>query len=117
MDFYFTSDEQQLTRPIQQGGCGLGVNDLANVKRWQQNLDYKFNVHTGYHGSSSGHYIYIRSATRPKNRDLMRIWITGEKAGRAEGNDPNLKNKHTRDAGEVVLANQTLFVQIMENCP
>jgi hypothetical protein len=114
MNFQFTSTDTKLTATVRNGGCGLTAADLRAVTTWQAQ-DFQFNMHTGYHGTDGGHYIYLYTGTAPA-RDMPRIWLQGTKSGTVENADKGgLKAKHISDAARVVTANQALFVKIVKN--
>ncbi len=111
MDFEFTRNDANLTKPVAAGGCGLTIASLANVTTWQTQ-DYKFNYHTGYHGEGANHYVYVHDGS--KGKSMCRIFINGPKAG-TTADCGYIKKKLLDDAIAVVTANAAIFLQIAKN--
>lgn len=104
MDFYFLETEKKLTASVISGGLGLSSSDIEGVIRWQRDMNYTFNWHTGTHGDRC---VYMKTqGSRSKN--LPCIWLEGSKKLTGRNNPPD-------DAIEVVTANQQLFLKAFNN--
>ena len=114
MNFTFEKGNPTLTREIKLAGCGLRESDLTGVTVWQRE-DFKFGMHTGYHGRDGNHYIYVYVGDAPAG-DTPRVFVDGKKAGQYEGGSAGgMKTKHITDAKNVVSNNKALFLKIVKN--
>ena len=115
MNFEFKSSEAALERAVRSGGLGLTSTQTGAVRTWQSG-DYKFNLHTGYHGGDN-HYIYVFSGSRVPSSNVPRVFITGDRAGTyvAGAASANLRTRDITDVQNVVRANRDLFVTILRN--
>ena len=116
MNFQFVKDEAALTKTKRLGGCELAKADLDRVTVWQTQLDYYFNMHTGYHGTDGNHYIYVFVGDPPAS-GMPRVFVDGKRAGEYDGapNAGKMKAKHIADAQAVVRGNKALFLKIVKN--
>lgn len=80
---------------------------------WQRE-DFKFGMHTGYHGRDGNHYIYVYVGDPPSG-DTPRVFVDGKKAGQYEGSGGGMKAKHVNDAKAVVSNNKAVFLKIVKN--
>ena len=114
MNFTFVRGDTTLTKEIKLGGCGLAATDLTGVSVWQAQ-DFKFGMHTGYHGRDGNHYIYVYVGD-PPSRDTPRVFVDGKRAGEFEaGSGGGMKTKHIADARSVVSSNKAVFLKIVKN--
>ncbi|HEY0077570.1 MAG TPA: hypothetical protein VGB73_02920 [Pyrinomonadaceae bacterium] len=111
MNFQLIKSDPTLTKLTNQGGCGLSQRQVNGIVREQGSGDYYFSMHTGYHGMGARHYIYVHDGTPPK-KNMGRIFINTREV---DGNFGSLKNRHIRDAQEVVRDNEALFLTIIAN--
>jgi hypothetical protein len=110
--FEWTKSEPVLTKAVNLDGLGLTPTQVTTIAVQQQSTNYKFEWHTGYHGSKTANYVYIREGTT--GGTLPRLWLSGPKAGTIVDGE-KLNSKVRRDV-LAVAANANNLTLLLAAC-
>ncbi|WP_377704342.1 hypothetical protein [Pseudoduganella sp. UC29_71] len=110
MRFYFLHNDKMLTTPASQGGCGVTDQEIREITVWQNNMDYKFELHLENHGP----YVYIfPDGRRAGQKNMPRYSFGGGRVSTFDSDD-SLTAGIRADVRAVVDNNLALFARIHE---